>query len=162
MESDTVHWHTAVHHILPSGYVQVHECHPSHNNSNPLSQIPELHFCNYAHNETSINRSDCNGKKFLSHPAQQSAFHSHLYNIHDLNELPFGYRRNTVDLLPVNNQMPSYSYVLLMICFFITVLSACNITFRHAFVKYFQQNTLYMTFFIKISYTILPTASYPS
>ena len=115
---DTGHWHTAVHHTLPSGYVQVHECHPSHNSSSPLSQIPELYFCNYAHNETSINRSDCNGKKFLSHPAQQPAFHSHLYNIHDLNELPFGYRRNTVDLLPVNNQMPSYSYVLLMIYFF--------------------------------------------
>ena len=58
------------------------------------------------------------------------------------------FARNTVDLLPVNNQMPSYSYVLLMICCFITFLSACNITFRHAFVKYFiydffHKNILY-------------------
>ena len=60
--------------------------------------------------------------------------------------------------------MPSYSYVLLMIYFFVTVtiLSVFNITFRHTSVKYFQQNTLHMTFFIKISYTILPTDSYPS
>ena len=102
---DTEHSHTAVHHILPSGYVPVHEYPPSHNNNTLPFQIPESHLHNYGHNETSTDHSDSNEKKSPPLPVMQPASLFYLYNIHDLNELPFGYRKNTADLLPVNNQM---------------------------------------------------------
>ena len=86
----TAHWHTAVRHIPPSGYVPARGYRPILCSHTPVSRIPESCSRSSLRNGISTVRSDCDGS--FPHAAP---FLPPIHNICDRNAPPPGFLHST-------------------------------------------------------------------